>query len=543
MPSTAAAARTQSRRDKQRAQPAVAAQNEPFVCLQRPATGYAGAATMIALYTGYLTFQDQVPGGGPQWSTLLFGLFRDVARDYVDVFLCILGCFSIMVLWEKAAFAFRWFGLALVLAVAALVANSHAGGVTVGGAFFTVPEQWMGALLAVLWAFIAIDFAMRVAKGKLKPVENRREVSWEQAATSGFSRWAALAALFGLAVVIYQTYRVYAGTPQKPEDYYTNWRITSACLLTGFLVLGLPYCILTVKYRSNFTEDRKDPGLIAFMLGRRVWTEGPSAFLVLKKRRVRVVFLDLLVKFFWMPLMVTFVFGECGDFHNGLTGAAKVFGPAGFADGLAQLWTAFWGHSNEVFLTDSYHAIYHLMFVIDCTIGLLGYATSSRWLGNKSKSAEFTALGWWCALACYPPFNNVTGTLLPYDVSPTGHGYWFFNLIWVHHAMMLLTLCLFFIYVWATVVFGLRFSNLTHRGILNTGPYRWIRHPAYATKNLAWWAENLQMLGSPWQFVCLAGLNAVYITRALTEERHLMHFEDYRKYAAEVKWRFIPGVV
>jgi protein-S-isoprenylcysteine O-methyltransferase Ste14 len=93
------------------------------------------------------------------------------------------------------------------------------------------------------------------------------------------------------------------------------------------------------------------------------------------------------------------------------------------------------------------------------------------------------------------------------------------------------------------VVFGLRFSNLTHRGILNTGPYRWIRHPAYATKNLAWWAENLQMLGSPWQFVYLAGLNAIYIMRALTEERHLMHFEDYRKYAAEVRWRFIPGVI
>jgi protein-S-isoprenylcysteine O-methyltransferase Ste14 len=107
---------------------------------------------------------------------------------------------------------------------------------------------------------------------------------------------------------------------------------------------------------------------------------------------------------------------------------------------------------------------------------------------------------------------------------------------------MLLTLMLFFVYVWATVAFGLRFSNVTHRGILDTGPYRYIRHPAYATKNLAWWTESLSGFGSPWQFVYLAGLNAIYITRAITEERHLSTFQDYRDYMQRVRWRFIPGV-
>src|SRR3546814_20885855 len=46
------------------------------------------------------------------------------------------------------------------------------------------------------------------------------------------------------------------------------------------------------------------------------------------------------------------------------------------------------------------------------------------------------------------------------------------------------------IYAWATVAFGLRFSNLTHRGILTHGPYRWTRHPAYLSKNLFWRSEE-----------------------------------------------------
>ena len=38
------------------------------------------------------------------------------------------------------------------------------------------------------------------------------------------------------------------------------------------------------------------------------------------------------------------------------------------------------------------------------------------------------------------------------------------------------------IYAWGTVAFGIRFSNLTHRGILTNGPYAWTRHPAYVSE-------------------------------------------------------------
>ncbi|HBR82737.1 MAG TPA: protein-S-isoprenylcysteine methyltransferase, partial [Erythrobacter sp.] len=56
------------------------------------------------------------------------------------------------------------------------------------------------------------------------------------------------------------------------------------------------------------------------------------------------------------------------------------------------------------------------------------------------------------------------------------------------------------VYAWATFAFGLRFSNLTYRGVLTNGPYRFTRHPAYVSKNLFWWAAVLPFLvtsGSP----------------------------------------------
>jgi len=103
------------------------------------------------------------------------------------------------------------------------------------------------------------------------------------------------------------------------------------------------------------------------------------------------------------------------------------------------------------------------------------------------------------------------------------------------------------IYAWATVAFGLRFSNLTHRGILTHGPYRWTRHPAYLSKNLFWWFSSLPFLsmsGSLTDVVrncALLGVtNAVYYWRARTEEAHLGTDADYVAYRA---WMERNGVV
>ena len=95
------------------------------------------------------------------------------------------------------------------------------------------------------------------------------------------------------------------------------------------------------------------------------------------------------------------------------------------------------------------------------------------------------------------------------------------------------------IYAWATVAFGLRFSNLTHRGILTHGPYAWSKHPAYLSKNLFWWFATLPFLATSGSFVdmvrntaLLAAVSGVYYWRAVTEEKHLSMDPAYRDYAA-----------
>ncbi len=59
------------------------------------------------------------------------------------------------------------------------------------------------------------------------------------------------------------------------------------------------------------------------------------------------------------------------------------------------------------------------------------------------------------------------------------------------------------IYAWATLAFGIRFSNLTYRGVLTNGPYRFTRHPAYVSKNLFWWLSVLPFMVSSGSMVAI----------------------------------------
>jgi protein-S-isoprenylcysteine O-methyltransferase Ste14 len=112
-------------------------------------------------------------------------------------------------------------------------------------------------------------------------------------------------------------------------------------------------------------------------------------------------------------------------------------------------------------------------------------------------------------------------------------------------------LVFFACYAWASVSLGFKCSNLMHRGIVRRGLYRSIRHPAYLFKNLAWWTGALPLLIGQaktsaqsffWTAFCIGGWSALYLLRALCEERHLSRHADYREYMKQVPYRFIPRV-
>jgi protein-S-isoprenylcysteine O-methyltransferase Ste14 len=179
------------------------------------------------------------------------------------------------------------------------------------------------------------------------------------------------------------------------------------------------------------------------------------------------------------------------------------------------------------------------LFTIDVAFATVGYILTCRPLDAHIRSATPYLDGWVSALICYPPFVMMgAGGPLHYQTDTRDWAYWFAGhggLLWVWGGMLVL---LTGIYAWATVAFGPRFSNLTHRGIITHGPYRLTRHPAYVSKNLFWWLSVLPFLvttDSPAtalrNTLLLGVVSAIYYWRARTEEKHLSSDADYRAYS------------
>jgi hypothetical protein len=193
-----------------------------------------------------------------------------------------------------------------------------------------------------------------------------------------------------------------------------------------------------------------------------------------------------------------------------------------------------------------------LLFVIDVQIGTVGYLFTLRPLDAHIRSGNPFLSGWLAALLCYPPFVwgiiGANNQILSYEGSTAGWGHWFDGnpvLLWVWAAWLIF---LTGVYAWATVVFGIRFSNLTYRGVLTNGPYRFTRHPAYLSKNLFWWCSVLPffvMNGSVVDGIrntfFLAVVGGIYYWRARTEEKHLLGEDP--KYREYYDWMEENGVI
>lgn len=181
-----------------------------------------------------------------------------------------------------------------------------------------------------------------------------------------------------------------------------------------------------------------------------------------------------------------------------------------------------------------------VMFMIDVTFATVGYMLTVKPLDAHIRSVNPFALGWTAALICYPPFVLMTpGGPLDSHRDENAWMYWLqghpVGLSVVGFVMVALTA----VYAWATVAFGFRFSNLTHRGIITHGPYAITKHPAYVSKTMFWWFASMPFLvagGSVAEAArncaLMAAVTAVYYWRARTEERHLGLDPAYREYAA-----------
>lgn len=184
-----------------------------------------------------------------------------------------------------------------------------------------------------------------------------------------------------------------------------------------------------------------------------------------------------------------------------------------------------------------YGFLSHFLYFVDAGIASMGYIMSFRLTDTHIRSAEPTTLGWLVAIICYEPFYAMlTRLYLPYA---TGYSWdaWLVNRPMLYAIWAAALLVLVGIFVWSTVIFGARFSNLTHRGIITNGPYRWTKHPAYLTKSIFFWMTALPFMPrgtldeTIGRCLLLLAVNFIYIMRAKTEEWHLSRDPVYVQYA------------
>ncbi len=79
------------------------------------------------------------------------------------------------------------------------------------------------------------------------------------------------------------------------------------------------------------------------------------------------------------------------------------------------------------------------------------------------------------------------------------------------------------------------------RGVRVGGPYAVIRHPMYLGYMITHIGFFLSM-PTMWNLAVYSLAWALILTRILQEERLLMDNPDYRRYAARVRYRLVPGV-
>ena len=188
----------------------------------------------------------------------------------------------------------------------------------------------------------------------------------------------------------------------------------------------------------------------------------------------------------------------------------------------------------------------HLASAAGTSMPFAGYLLSLRILGNHIRSTDSTFGGWLFMMLAYLPVCNLPGMFLSRTSILWPASLWHFNqnlILFLTSAFVSFVL----INTWSDLTLGLKFSNVSYRGVVRHGPYSLVRHPAYTAK-LAAWALALvpSMLTLPGFIQGAFGwfaLAAIYVMRALTEERHLSQFAEYRDYCAHVKKRFIPYII
>ncbi len=301
-------------------------------------------------------------------------------------------------------------------------------------------------------------------------------------------------------------------------------------LFKFYMVLGPPYFFITLIFKSSSVEDFYDPAIrIIHILKQtalrltKVKKTG-SIMSVFNNRYNKKVLLNIVMRAYFIPIMAVQVYT---NIDNAIRHSQSSFYGYNFFAVISWITAILW-------LTDTINAS-------------LSYCIESRWVENRSLSIDMTFGGWLVCLSVYYPLNQATGTLFkfaPFVAYEHPESLLFSGTAFIYSLKIIEMIILIF-HVYAATSLGPSVANISLKKLQTRGLYGIIRHPGTVLKLLLWWTQSV-FYGGFWSVGYIFGhlaWNLIYILRALTEERHLSNYEEYRLYKRKVRYRFIPGVI
>lgn len=378
-----------------------------------------------------------------------------------------------------------WINIAaLVFAIAVMMGCRYAGFTDLMGLFFVMVV--VTTLSVECLEYFCYPQTCALRQWKILRKVNRKRVFYKEVA---------LVVTLGIIGFIYWLFPFWGAAYYNPYFSFLHY------LIGVLLVLSLPYFALMDKIDKNPDDEYYKIGY---------------AIIHLKKTMTRFelgnYIRSWLVKAFWLSLMQP-------EMLLKINGTVNIF------------WNEM--QVNPVIL---FWNVNLFCYFIDLVYGSIGYIINFKIFNTQTRTAEPTLFGWLATICCYGVFWNL---LLLMGADIVSKNSWIDcinteSLLWKVWFVIIISLEM--VQAMSTIAFGLKFSNLTYRGLINTGPYKYTKHPGYVAKSLSWWFIYVPFLGSNYEDIlrsCLMlfAVNIIYYLRARTEERHLSHYPEYEAYA------------
>lgn len=373
------------------------------------------------------------------------------------------------------------------------------------------------SILSLLAAFLPIVFAEIVV---LK-VHKRPSAGLGPVQPWNFRRIAVKLVGFFVALMLF--YAAYHFIPEYDKKFYVTFRMLFDMLLPCVAILGIFY-IAQVDRRMVDPEDA------LYRFGQFCLLQGKDEH----KFAVKNFGLSLLLRGYFVPIMAVYFFA----FLTTLLQGPDVF-LASHADmpkdltGLGILKILLLG--------------YFFFMTLDMVFAMIGYLAMFRPLDSHVRTLDSTLVGWIVCLLCYYPFWDMF--ILPaMNQGFFNNPQWF---VWLADNPAMLTLWgILVVFAMcteslATLTFGVRFSNLTYRGIMTSGLFRFTKHPQYVSKCFNRFFVFMPFLSVNGAQGVAAGMGlflifcVIYYLRARTEENHLVRYPEYVDYALAMNERSI----